>query len=794
MAEGTTTKVFQISVDSAQAVQAIADYSAKIQQLSDREKKLREEIKKSGEASDVQAKELVRIGEQRKAYNTALRESSKEVQNNIKQQQSAEGSLKSLRAQLSNLTKQYDELSKAEREGAFGKDLQKQINDITNELKGAEEGTQRFYRNVGNYAGSLQGIFGQLQSNAQSAIPGMKALGLTAQASFGWIGVVVGALVGLIGFFKKAITSSEGLSMRASEMFAFLKTGAVQLQNLLQSIGNSLLNVAQFVIDTVEKAKQLWAEFTGNEEAYNKQLSERKEIAKALTEITKEENAITLKQRKLSESNADAELKIAKLKANAAEKNKFTAKERLEMLKKANDEEEKMSRENFELAKRKYEVLQKEAELSQNSAEANEKLSQSYVEMRQAEIAYFNKRKELAAQMVEAENQIEADRKKRREAWKAKLKENRELREENIDKEIELMEEGLEKEYAIEKRRYELVLKEIEARNLTKGEQGTAIKNKAIELAQQEHYKNMVALYINHANEIKAAEEDFQAFLLQSENDTIKQIEQITKEYRDNEILSRQNDIAAAKLKGQDTLAMEVELKKYELDTLHQLEEESNEEFRARQLAAEKAYIEAMGAVFDAQVARWDAAGGAIGQLSKVVEAFGEDSKEAAIAAKAIAIGEIAVQTGVAIAKGVASSAGVPFPANLAAILTTVATVLGNIASATSIVKSAKFATGGYVSGPGTATSDSIPAQLSNGESVLNAQATSMFAPILSPLNQMGGGVPIVATQSANQVQGEDMLARAFAKGMSEANIRVGVDEISRVQNRVKVIENIGVL
>jgi hypothetical protein len=83
---------------------------------------------------------------------------------------------------------------------------------------------------------------------------------------------------------------------------------------------------------------------------------------------------------------------------------------------------------------------------------------------------------------------------------------------------------------------------------------------------------------------------------------------------------------------------------------------------------------------------------------------------------------------------------------------------------------------------------------LSNGESVLTAKATSMFSPILSPLNQMGGGVPIVATQTASQVQGEEMLARAFAKGMSEANIRVGVDEITRVQNRVKVVENLGVL
>lgn len=39
------------------------------------------------------------------------------------------------------------------------------------------------------------------------------------------------------------------------------------------------------------------------------------------------------------------------------------------------------------------------------------------------------------------------------------------------------------------------------------------------------------------------------------------------------------------------------------------------------------------------------------------------------------------------------------------------------------------FASGGYVSGPGTSTSDSIPAQLSNGEFVMQASAVSQYGP-----------------------------------------------------------------
>lgn len=47
------------------------------------------------------------------------------------------------------------------------------------------------------------------------------------------------------------------------------------------------------------------------------------------------------------------------------------------------------------------------------------------------------------------------------------------------------------------------------------------------------------------------------------------------------------------------------------------------------------------------------------------------------------------------------------------------------------------FASGGYIHGPGTSTSDSIPAMLSNGEYVINADAVSRVgAPLLDAINQ----------------------------------------------------------
>lgn len=178
--------------------------------------------------------------------------------------------------------------------------------------------------------------------------------------------------------------------------------------------------------------------------------------------------------------------------------------------------------------------------------------------------------------------------------------------------------------------------------------------------------------------------------------------------------------------------------------------------------------------------------------LIELTDAIGENNKAAAVAAKVLALAQIAIDTGVAISKAVAASAGQPFWMFLAQVGPFIATIVSNMAMAIKTVKSAKFSTGGDVSGEGTSTSDSIPAMLSDGESVMTAKATSMFAPILSAFNQAGGGVPIYGQQAGNRAMGEDMLAKSFAKGIARMPAPVvSVEEISNVTNRVKVIENI---
>lgn len=269
---------------------------------------------------------------------------------------------------------------------------------------------------------------------------------------------------------------------------------------------------------------------------------------------------------------------------------------------------------------------------------------------------------------------------------------------------------------------------------------------------------------------------------------------------------------------GENEMAMleaKVAHKQEELESLHQLEGESIEEFNLRKIELQNEYVDAQKELADKEVeinqAKAQAIAATYGSIGDAIASLAGENKKAVAAAKVLALAEVAIEQGIAIAKAVslAFKKEKSVWSAIASVAAATATIISSMASAIKAIKSAKvggdggssnesrrgYAKGGLVTGTGSGTSDSIPARLSNGESVMTARTTSMFAPILSAFNTMGGGVPIQATQSAEQAIGEDMLARAVAKGVqSIPNPIVSVEEINSVGNRVQVIENIGTI
>ena len=224
---------------------------------------------------------------------------------------------------------------------------------------------------------------------------------------------------------------------------------------------------------------------------------------------------------------------------------------------------------------------------------------------------------------------------------------------------------------------------------------------------------------------------------------------------------------------------------------------ENNEQMKAAIIAKyqkqeEDARKQNAQAIQQIEQTKYEAIGTMVGGLGEIMGAFGDQSKEAAVLQKTLALGEIMIAQAVAIANAVKAGSNAVTPWQMIAqIATSIVTVTTAMAQAFAALDQAKFATGGYIQGAGTGTSDSIPVRVSNGESIMNANTTAMFGGLLSSLNQLGGGVPIQVQQTASSVRGEDMLARAVARGVAMLPAPVvSVEDINRGQRQVQVLND----
>lgn len=854
MASNEQTTVLNIEVNYADGIKAIAEYKTQIDALKKSEQEYKKQLKEGTvtqqEYNERMTDSKLKIAE----LNDAARTMEKQLSNQLKIQKENEGSLKQLRAELSNATAAYDAMSKAERESAEGLALKDKINEITTALKGAEEETQRYYRNVGNYTNAimeaananipfvneinnsvtaLKGLGGYLKDvgdelknigvqfkTAQVETVGMTtaqkslttALNLTSAAfkvlkvaiiSTG-IGALVIALGSLVSYFTK---TQAGIEM-ASKTMAGLGAIVNVIIDRLSKVGSAIVNL--FKGNFKQSANDMKGAFKGIGDEIEREVKLAVQLKEALNQIEKQE--ITLSMRR---------------SANKAQ---------IEELKKISDDTTKSTNERIAAAQKAYELEKKDLDLqvqlqerrlantlgytrmndevrklldtiksgditadeligklgiSESNIEDLKEFRDQFNALQELQESSFTRQTEqqntLNSLRQEAATKISEQQKAEAEALvAAKQKEVEEVRKAE-DELLKLITDGRERQRQEVEVAYERQIEDLKTRLQTEKDLTTeaqqAINTQIIALEQQKQMELQTLSQEALQDEIQRKQEEFQTLLEQEKEQIQVRFETLLEQNVDNE---------------QAKLEIELQQKQAELDAMQQLEGESQEAFNLRKLKAQNAYNAQKKKLNDYEVQMEQAKLGAIsqitGSLAGLFDVMGEKNKAFAVLSKTLALAEIAINTGKAIAAGVAQSQSVPFPANLVAVATTIATVLTNITTAINTVKSAKFASGGLVTGPGTGTSDSIPAMLSNGESVMTARTTSMFAPILSSFNQMGGGVPISVAESSNQTLGEDMLARSMQKGMSGIQPVVSVEEITKVSNRVKVIEKVGTL
>ena len=699
---GQVTKeaLLTLTVDGTKAAATLAQYK---QQLNDAKAAL-EEMNKSGKATNA---EIAAQEQVIKSIQKEMNSYQNQVQKAIQADKNEEGSLKSLRGQLSNLRSEYDALSRTEREGAKGQEMQKKISILHNELMNAEASTGRWQRNVGNYAKSIIAAFG----GVGGAISGLKApidvasLGLKGMSKIPIV-AILGALLKVVNSLISAFKRNEAALQSLSAAFSPFKAIGTSVQRIFDAMVGAIVKAVDWLSKLADKLGLI------------------RGLAKEQQQITKDEIRLVKMRREIEVQNAKDELETSKLRSQAEEKNKYSAQERLKFLEEADAREKAIAERNLQYAQLNYDVLKRKSELTANDAETNDQLAEAEANLYNVQRSYYDKMRELKSKLVTTNNEATAATKQEAEA-EVKVTEE-------VTKQIE--------------ERIKIKQQEIETR-LRLVQKGTEDElNLQLELLTIKHQREMDALAQQEGtNELRLLKE--QEF--EMEMQTLK----------DNYWAQEDARIAA------------------EVDNIIAEMTREEEAHKAKEDAKRKSTAAAATAI-----------GGAMASIGELAEEIAGDNKAIAKMSKVLAIAQIAINTGVATANGIKEAMATPFPANIAAIATTIAAITSGMASAIASVKSAKFASGGLVQGPGTGTSDSIPAALSAGESVMTAKTTSLFAPLLSAMNQIGGGRAIPTPPSSD---GVGMIEQAIARGMQAAQLSVSVTEIDKVRDNMTRIQNI---
>lgn len=608
------------------------------------------------------------LRESQNALKDAMYESAKSTDDLIEQSKDLNVSYNELVHTMAELKSRWRETTDETERAQLGQ----HIDIINTRLKNLDASVGNYSRNVGNYTNSMMEAFTKTAGGASKMITPIKGVttGLKAMSATPVI-AILGLLANIISKIIDALKTSEENTKAVTEAMSIFGAAGDLVTIVLQKLGDVLGKVVKWFSNLFDKLGLV-----------NERMKERRDIAK-------EEQAILEATREDIYKNADAEKEIAELRAKAADKEKYSASERIQYLEQAADLEKEMAEDNYKLAQREYELIKRKNALTDSSAEDKQKEAEAYAKMVKAETDYFNKQRELSSQLAKTRKEerkaAEDAQKEAQAAQIARLQAEKAL----VDAELEIVEVGTEEQLKLQK---DSVNKQ---REIDKENAKSKIKNKEelnktlelldkkydmkIEALDKAHNRQRVAeelqFYNNLLAQTEKGTESYYALQIEAKQAVVDSLEKMDNESEaayqarviaaqtelknalvayDEWVLSEehqamQNRMDALQEGSAEYLQAQLELRAYELDTLHQMEGESNEQFRARQIAADKKYKDAKDALLMAQVASMQKYAGAVsgimGSIADLLESGTEDDLRAAERAKNIRVASATIDT-----------------------------------------------------------------------------------------------------------------------------------------------------
>jgi hypothetical protein len=797
-------KIINIRVKYSDLIKGMSESAKRIDTLNDRISELKSGLKglkaarKAGTIDEgayneqvaQTTQELVANREEVKALQSAMRLFSREIQDNIKEDKNLEGSVNGLRKSIRDLTAQYNALSAADREGSVGNGIAERISKMQAQVSAAEQRLGNFRSNVGNY----QSAFNGLNVSVSQIVRELPSATMGANMFFLAISNNIPMLVDEINKLRAA----NKLAMKEGKQgVPILKQlgAAVFSWNSLISVGITLLTVygkdivswignlfkgreaAMTMAEAQAEVNKQMAESSGS---YGDQVAQLRALQlqwnqlgddlKAKTEFVKNNReafdklgvAITTvaDADNLFIQNTDAFIEAMNLRAQANAANELATQKYKDALIARQKAEEKIKKGKTEAYATGGSSTAGGLQVSvfhREYTEDEKKEILAEAEALEAEASAFTQL--TVARNADAKSIL--DRAGIKESEKSSKSANDDpYADESGVKKAERMMEGY---YARSKQELQKWVDEQREIIRKMGIDVTGDFEKILSQMDKDVSAEFISQYNQKQSEYRNRILNAQATGGDeaAQNETVAILREQLAEF----------DSYAAAYRAMGDSAIEIDNRRLEM--LIRLHDEMNK-----------------GAQKEAQSMQmsFQTASDLAGALAGLAEEAGAGAPVVAVLGMAQAIASM----GAALSK--AFSTGNIWE-GIAASITAIATITSVISQMKSLNSTAAeegakyhYARGGLVTGPGTGTSDSIPARLSNGEAVMTARAVVDWGPVLSMMNVSSGGNAIPTRHLPEKSSGMRQMEQMFERVMRRLpNPVVTVRDINNGQRRVKV-------
>ena len=759
-------------------------------------KKILADLKKEYETGQISLSDYKKAQLELKSTTKALtdeqRQYEKEIQNNIKVEKELDGSLNQLRANLNGLIAQYGRLSAAERESASGKALADHIKAQRDAVKEAEAAIGDYRSNVGNYENAIQNTLPvgnnfllQLAQTAQNAggvtnvIKGAAgAIGSLVKQMAAFIATPIGAAIAAIYASYQALSFSireVNARIQENEELFYKNQRAMSAADAWNAAyTNSVDRMGEVMVETTSKFKTFWTQlkilaknvmrsgFIGGFISFLGQGVEANELQKTFDELAAKQEERNTKYREYVVRIAELEAEIADARLKSNDKLKNSDAERAKYAQEAIDKTREMFRIKKDIAQLDFEIAKLSAEPTKNSVETNNKLAEMEAGLKRLNAQENSALRELQERLNETNAKSILDRAGIKESEKSSKSANDDpYADESGVKKAERMMEGY---YARSKQELQKwvdeqreIIRKTGIDVMGDFEKILSQMDKEVSAEFISQYNQKQSEYRNRILNAQATGGDEAA-----QNETVAILREQLAEF----------DSYAAAYRAMGDSAIEIDNRRLEM--LIRLHDEMNK-----------------GAQKEAQSMQmsFQAASDLAGALGGLAEEAGASAPVVAM----LGIAQAIASMGAALSKAFSSSATVwDGIAGAVAAISTITTIISQIKSlnSTAAEEGAKYhyARGGLVTGPGTGTSDSIPARLSNGEAVMTARAVVDWGPVLSMMNVSSGGNAIPTRHLPEKSSGMRQMEQMFERVMRRLpNPVVTVRDINNGQRRVKV-------